>query len=107
MVNADGRTALILAREISGSDGIGRPAGISRKSEPMVSTGILSTTTPLELISTAIRNAGRFGANLRSRMMTDREPAPTPRVPQLLPAIAPQSACHLGTNSDGNPAIGL
>src|SRR3546814_20135769 len=92
MVNADGRTALILAREISGSDGIGRPAAVSGKREPMVSTGSLSTTTPHAVTTPAIRNAGNFGANLSNGLMTASEPAPTHIVPQPGLHLDPQLA---------------
>src|SRR3546814_7707227 len=70
MVNADGRTALIFANEISGSEGIGRPAGISGKREPIVSTGRLSSATANELATTAIRKPGRRGDHRRSMMIS-------------------------------------
>src|SRR3546814_3988369 len=56
MVKADGRTALIFASERSGSDGIGRPAGMAGKREPIVSTGRFSSATAIELATTAIRS---------------------------------------------------
>src|SRR3546814_8423083 len=55
MVKADGRTALILATEMSGNDGTGRPAGMSGKREPIVSTGRFKSATASELATTAIR----------------------------------------------------
>src|SRR3546814_1213743 len=83
MVKADGRTALIFASERSGSDGIGRPAGMAGKREPIVSTGRFSSATAIELATTAIRKPGKRGANLRSATMIARALAPTPMVAQL------------------------
>src|SRR3546814_21111154 len=105
MVNADGRTALIFANEISGSEGIGRPAGISGKREPIVSTGRLSSATANELATTAIRKPGRRGDHRRSMMISASAPTPTPMVAQLALGNTPTYACHLGRKSAGTLSI--
>src|SRR3546814_16401354 len=105
MVEADGRTALIFASERSGSDGIGRPAGMAGKREPIVSTGRFSSATAIELATTAIRKPGKRGANLRSATMIARALAPTPMVAQLALGSAPRYACHLGRKSAGTLSI--
>ena len=55
MVKADGITAWIFASVISGSAGIGNPAGMSGKREPIVSTGRLRAATASEAATIAIR----------------------------------------------------